>query len=259
VRHPDSEADIWWGPVNIPLDSRAFAINRERARDYLNSRERLYCFDGFAGWDPKYRIKVRVICSRPYHALFMHTMLIRPTEEQLEKFGAPDFIIYNAGAFPANQFTSGTGSKTSVELSLEEKELVILGTEYAGEMKKGVFTVANYFAPKTGVLSMHCSATAKVRKATWSVPKCFLHPQSPDWCRWSTVWSPILSTENHKTPGSRTGSGAGVHTEAGWRYTDDGQKHIEHDDSSEHPAAAINRNTAKRQRSWRRRCSTSSH
>ena len=79
VEHPDSKSDIWWGPVNIPCDEHTFQINRQRAIDYLNTRERLYCFDGFAGWDPKYRIKVRVICSRPYHALFMHTMLIRPT------------------------------------------------------------------------------------------------------------------------------------------------------------------------------------
>jgi phosphoenolpyruvate carboxykinase (ATP) len=56
VRHPDSEAEVWWGPVNIPLDPAAFAVNRERARDYLNTRDRLYCFDGFAGWDPKYRV-----------------------------------------------------------------------------------------------------------------------------------------------------------------------------------------------------------
>jgi phosphoenolpyruvate carboxykinase (ATP) len=160
VKHPSSEADVWWGPVNIPFDAHSFAINRERARDYLNTRERLYCFDGFAGWDPKYRIKVRVICSRPYHALFMHTMLIRPTKKELAEFGAPDFLICNAGEFPANRLTAGVNSKTSICLSLEDRELIILGTEYAGEMKKGVFTVANYFAPKRGLLSMHCSATA---------------------------------------------------------------------------------------------------
>ena len=100
-----------------------FAINRERAIDYLNTRERLYCFDGFAGWDPKYRIKVRVICSRPYHALFMHTMLIRPTREELASFGEPDFVIYNAGAFPANRCTTGMGSTTSIDLSLEDKRV----------------------------------------------------------------------------------------------------------------------------------------
>jgi phosphoenolpyruvate carboxykinase (ATP) len=160
VKHPDSEANVWWGAVNLPLDARSFVINRERARDYLNTRDRLYCFDGFAGWDPKYRIKVRVICSRPYHALFMHTMLIRPTKQELDAFGTPDFVICNAGAFPSNRFTTGVDSKTSICLSLEDRELIILGTEYAGEMKKGVFTVANYFAPKRGLLSMHCSATA---------------------------------------------------------------------------------------------------
>ncbi len=160
VKHPDSENDVWWGPVNSPCDERTFAINRQRARDYLNTRERLYCVDGFAGWDPKYPRKVRVICSRPYHALFMHNMLIRPTKQELAGFGQPDFTIYNAGAFPANRLTTGMGSTTSIDLSLETKELIILGTEYAGEMKKGVFTIANYLAPKHGILSMHCSATA---------------------------------------------------------------------------------------------------
>src|SRR6516225_5992134 len=158
VKHPDSEANVWWGTVNIPITPQTFAINRERARDYLNICARIYCFDGFAGWE--HPIKVRVICSRPYHALFMHTMLIRPTKEQLADFGRPDFVIYNAGAFPANSLTSGMGSKTSVDLSIEDNEMVILGTEYAGEMKKGVFTLANYLAPKRGILSMHCSATA---------------------------------------------------------------------------------------------------
>jgi phosphoenolpyruvate carboxykinase (ATP) len=160
VKHPESEKDVWWGPVNIPCDARTFTVNRQRAIDYLNTCERLYCFDGFAGWDPKYRIKVRVICSRPYHALFMHTMLIRPTKGELANFGKPDFTILNAGAFPANRLTTGMGSTTSIDLSLEDRELIILGTEYAGEMKKGVFTVANYFAPRRGILSMHCSATA---------------------------------------------------------------------------------------------------
>src|ERR1700758_52631 len=160
VKHGASEIEVWWGPVNIPLEPRTFAINRERACDYLNTRERLYCFDGFAGWDPNYRMKVRVICSRPYHALFMRTMLIRPTRQELAEYGKPDFVILNAGAFPANRLTAGMGSKTSIDLSLEDRQLIILGTEYAGEMKKGVFTVANYLAPKRGILSMHCSATA---------------------------------------------------------------------------------------------------
>jgi phosphoenolpyruvate carboxykinase (ATP) len=160
VKHPASEKDVWWGSVNVPIDDATFQINLERARDYLNTRKKLYCVDAFAGWDPKNRVKVRVICSRPYHALFMHIMLIRPTPEELAEFGEPDGVIYNAGEFPANQRTSGMTSKTSIDLSLEARQMVILGTEYAGEMKKGVFTFLNYFAPRRNILSMHCSATA---------------------------------------------------------------------------------------------------
>ncbi|MGF1508265.1 MAG: phosphoenolpyruvate carboxykinase (ATP) [Myxococcota bacterium] len=150
--------EVWWGPVNIPLTEHVFDINRERAVDYLNTRDQLYVVDGFAGWDPRYRIKVRVICERAYHALFMRNMLIRPTEEELANYGEPDFVIFNAGRFPANLQTEGMTSKTSVDLSFERREFVILGTEYAGEMKKGVFTIMNYLMPKQDVLSMHCSA-----------------------------------------------------------------------------------------------------
>src|SRR5208283_2613638 len=85
VKHPDSEADVWWGTVNIPITPQPFAIIRERAQDYL---------------------KIRVICSLPYHALFMHNMLIRPSKQQLAEYGKPGFVIYNAGAFPANSLTS---------------------------------------------------------------------------------------------------------------------------------------------------------
>ena len=105
VRHPQSDRDVWWGPVNFPLDELTFAINRERAVDYLNTRPRLYCVDAFAGWERATRLKVRVICARPYHALFMYNMLIRPSEEELTAFGEPDFVIYNAGGFPANRYT----------------------------------------------------------------------------------------------------------------------------------------------------------
>lgn len=158
VDHPNSSEDVWWGSVNIKLDEHTFLVNRERATDYLNTRRQLYVIDAFAGWDPKFQIKVRVICSRPYHALFMHNMLIRPTAEQLENFGEPDYVIFNAGHFPANRLTSTMTSKTSIDFSFEQKQIVILGTEYAGEMKKGIFTIMNYLMPKRGMLSMHCSA-----------------------------------------------------------------------------------------------------
>lgn len=158
VDNPASSKDIWWGDVNIPVVEDTFDINRERAVDYLNSLERVFVFDGFAGWDPDHQIKVRIICERPYHALFMNNMLIRPTAEQLASFGEPDFVVFNAGRFPANSHTEGMSSKTSISLSFERGEFVILGTEYAGEMKKGVFTIMNYLMPKKDVLSMHCSA-----------------------------------------------------------------------------------------------------
>jgi phosphoenolpyruvate carboxykinase (ATP) len=155
---PASSPDIWWGDVNVRLDEHTFLINRQRAIDFLNSREYLYVVDGFAGWDPRYRIVVRVICARAYHALFMQNMLIRPTKHELARFGKPDLVIYNAGQFPANTFTQGMASTTSIDLCFERGEMSILGTEYAGEMKKGVFTALNYLMPKRGVLSMHCSA-----------------------------------------------------------------------------------------------------
>ncbi|KAF5705346.1 phosphoenolpyruvate carboxykinase [Fusarium globosum] len=133
-------------------------INRERAVDYLNTRSRIYVIDGFAGWDEKYRIRVRVICARAYHALFMRNMLIRPSREELKDFH-PDYTIYNAGKFPANRYTEGMTSGTSVAINFEQKEMVILGTEYAGEMKKGVFTVLFYEMPiKHNVLTLHSSA-----------------------------------------------------------------------------------------------------
>ena len=169
VKHPESEKDVWWGPVNFPLEEQGFHINRERAIDYLNTCERLYVVDAFAGWHPQHRLKIRIICSRPYHALFMHTMLIRPTREVLATFGEPDYVIFNAGRFPANRLTAGMTSKTSIDLSFEERQMVILGTEYAGEMKKGVFTIMNYLMPKRGLLSMHCSATADIHSESSSV------------------------------------------------------------------------------------------
>ncbi len=158
VEHPDSQNDVWWGTVNIKIDEHTFLVNRERAIDFMNTRRQLYIIDGYAGWDPKYQIKVRVICSRPYHAFFMHNMLIRPTSEQLETFGEPDYVIFNAGHFPANRLTSYMTSKTTIDFCFNRKQIVILGTEYAGEMKKGIFTVMNYLMPKQGILSMHCSA-----------------------------------------------------------------------------------------------------
>lgn len=96
-----TEKDIWWGDVNIPLSPNSFKKLESRCIDYLSSRPRLYVVDGYAGWDPKFRIKVRVITCRGYHAHFMRNMLIVPTKDELAQdfFGQnePDYIIFNAG------------------------------------------------------------------------------------------------------------------------------------------------------------------
>merc|ERR1711963_47104 len=143
--------DVWWGKVNVKLDYKSFLTNRERAVDYLNTRTRLYIVDGFGGWEEEFRVPVRVITSRAYHALFMQNMLVPPTEAELEKFMGTGkdkpFVIFNAGVFPCNRQTDGMTSSTSVSVSFKRKEMVILGTQYAGEMKKGVFTVMNYLMP----------------------------------------------------------------------------------------------------------------
>ena len=163
VDEPMTSDDIWWGDVNIRLTERSFAINRQRAIDYLNTRDRIFVFDGFAGWDPSYRLRIRVIAESAYHALFMNNMLIRPTAEELGEFGEPDLVILNAGSFPANPYTAQMTSTTSIDFSIPDGELVILGTQYAGEMKKGVFTVMNYLMPRRGFSV--CTA-ARTRQST---------------------------------------------------------------------------------------------
>lgn len=165
VDEATSSHNIWWGPVNKQVEELTWKISRSRALDYLRTREKLFVIDAFAGWDPKYRIKVRIICARAYHALFMTNMLIRPTKEELENFGEPDFTIYNAGQFPANIHTKGMTSATSVEINFKDMEMVILGTEYAGEMKKGIFTVMFYLMPiKHKVLTLHSSCNQGVEQ-----------------------------------------------------------------------------------------------
>ncbi|GBG64489.1 hypothetical protein CBR_g45185 [Chara braunii] len=157
VREDLTSADLWWGEgsPNIEMDEETFLINRERAVDYLNSLNKVFVNDQFLNWDPKNRIKVRIITARPYHSLFMYNMCIRPTPEELRDFGEPDFTIYNAGKFPCNRFTNYMTSSTTINIHLKRREMVILGTQYAGEMKKGLFGLMNYLMPKRGILSLH--------------------------------------------------------------------------------------------------------
>lgn len=162
----ESTKDIWWDEdsPNIKIDKKHFLINRETAICYLNNQQKLYVFDGYAGWDIKNRIKIRIICTRAYHCLFMHNMLIRPTDAELYSFGEPDYVIYNSGEFPCNRFTGYMTSSTSIDFDFSRKEIVILGTQYAGEMKKGVFSIIHYIMPKKNILSLHSSATSSLDK-----------------------------------------------------------------------------------------------
>ncbi|GIX63971.1 pep-carboxykinase i [Babesia caballi] len=151
-----SKSHVWWGKVNIELSESSYAVNRERAIDYINLQQRIYVTDAYAGWDPEHRIRVRIISTRAYHALFMKNLLIEPTAEELRSF-EPDFVLYNAGAFPCNRYTEGVSSSTSICLSYKRMEMVILGSEYAGEMKKGIFTLMMYLMPLKGLLPLHSS------------------------------------------------------------------------------------------------------
>ena len=156
-----TENDICWGHVNIPIEHKAYLFCQSRAIDYMSSRHRIFVTDGYYGWDPKYRLKIRVISVRPYHALFMRNMLIVPTKEELDRDFSGDQIdyhVFNAGEHPNNKLYEGTGTKTAVCINLSEKNMTILGTQYAGEMKKGLFTIINYLMPKIGILPIHASA-----------------------------------------------------------------------------------------------------
>ncbi|PRQ33134.1 putative carboxy-lyase [Rosa chinensis] len=157
VKDETTEEELWWGrgSPNIEMDEHTFMVNRERAVDYLNSLDKVFVNDQYLNWDPENRIKVRIVSARAYHSLFMHNMCIRPSPEELENFGTPDFTIYNAGQFPCNRYTHYMTSSTSIDLNLGRREMVILGTMYAGEMKKGLFSLMHYLMPKRQILSLH--------------------------------------------------------------------------------------------------------
>lgn len=129
LKDEKENAEIWWGKVNMPMEPSQYAKVYQRALDYLNNRERIYVVDGYIGWDPKYKLRVRIFCTRAYHALFMNNMMIRPTQEELSTdFDVIDFSIYNAGEFYASPSTASKDSRTCVALNFDQKQGVILGT-----------------------------------------------------------------------------------------------------------------------------------
>ena len=156
VDTPAVHDDINWGKVNFPIDKEKYNAIKDKMLAYLQNRE-LYVFDGFAGADPKYTQRFRIVNEYASQNLFMHQLLIRPTEEQLGTF-VPDYTLYAAPGFHCIPELDGVNSECAILLDLEGHEILIAGNQYSGEMKKAVFTVMNYILPKQGILPMHCSA-----------------------------------------------------------------------------------------------------
>ena len=160
VLDDETRDNVHWGKVNIPISPESYCLNRQRAVDYLNMCSRVFVTDQYAGWDLKYQKKIRVISARPYHALFMTQMLIRDEPKEIARNfkNGPDFTILNAGEFVSDPNLTDVTGKCSVDVNFTAKQLVILGSSYAGEMKKGVFTMMHYYMPQKNCLSMHASA-----------------------------------------------------------------------------------------------------
>ncbi|MDQ4081754.1 MAG: phosphoenolpyruvate carboxykinase (ATP), partial [Actinomycetota bacterium] len=157
VREPESEDRIWWGDVNRPIEEDRFEGLRDKVVAHLEDAERLYVVDAFAGADPAHRIGVRVVTDSAWHALFAKTLFIEPTDEDLEDHRA-DALVLHAPAVEADPDEDGTRTETFIVLHPSRGEVVIGGTEYAGEIKKSIFALMNDRLPLQGVFPMHCSA-----------------------------------------------------------------------------------------------------
>ena len=160
VDEGSSNKNLWWGPVNAKIDESIFDDLYEQVVDYYNHSDdsNTYVFDGFAGADPTYRLNVRIIAKKAWQAHFAHNMFIRPENGELDGFN-PDFTIINASDVYNQKFEAyGMHSKTFIIFHMAKQIAIIGGTEYGGEMKKGIFSVLNYMLPLQGVLAMHCSA-----------------------------------------------------------------------------------------------------
>ncbi|MBC8063758.1 MAG: phosphoenolpyruvate carboxykinase (ATP) [Chlorobia bacterium] len=159
VREPSSVEHIWWDN-NAEMSPETFEHVRNKVRTYAEDKK-LYVIDTFGGADLHHRISVRFIVERPYHALFIKQLLIRPSAEELANF-QPEWTVCDMCRLYAVPAVDGTRSEAVIALNFAEKQVLILGTEYAGEMKKSVFTIMNYLLPLKGVMSMHCSANIGV-------------------------------------------------------------------------------------------------
>ena len=156
VDSPMVHDEIAWGKINVPIEKAKYEALKAKVLAYLQNKD-LYVFDGFAGADPKYTQRFRIVNELASQNLFIHQLLIRPTEEELENY-VPDYTIYAAPGFKCIPEVDGVNSEAAIIIDYEAHEVLICGSGYAGEIKKSVFSVMNYVLPKNGILSMHCSA-----------------------------------------------------------------------------------------------------
>lgn len=156
VDTPAVHDDIDWGKVNVPISAEKYEGIYNRMMAYLQGRD-IFVFDGFAGADETYHLPVRVVNELASQNLFIHQLLVRPTAEQLENF-IPGFTVIAAPGFKCIPAVDGVNSEAAILVNFDKRTVLIAGSQYAGEIKKSIFSVMNYLLPKQGVLSMHCSA-----------------------------------------------------------------------------------------------------
>lgn len=157
VRDEVSKDTIDWGYVNQAIDENVFNKLYEKVTAHLQEKNKLYLFKGFAGSDKNYQLPIQVFNEFAWHNLFAKQMFIRPTEEEL-KTHKPGFTVVSSPSFKANPETDGTKSEAFILVSFKKRIVLIGGTEYAGEIKKSIFSVMNYLLPQRDILPMHCSA-----------------------------------------------------------------------------------------------------
>ena len=157
VRADDAVEGVWWGEVNRPLRRSQFNAVRDRVQAHLREHD-LFVFDGYAGADPTHRLPVRIVTTLAWHSLFARNMFRRePDGAVLEAF-EPSFTVISAPSCLADPDVHGTDGTTFILVDLSQRQVLIGGTAYAGEIKKSIFTVMNYLMPEQRVLPMHCSA-----------------------------------------------------------------------------------------------------
>ena len=167
VKNEASEETVWWTSDeykndNKPCSEEAWNDLRAKAIKQLSGKK-LYVVDTFCGTNEATRLKVRFIMEVAWQAHFVTNMFIRPTAEELANYGEPDFVCYNASKAKVDNYQElGLNSETATVFNLKSKEQVILNTWYGGEMKKGIFSLMNYYNPLRGIASMHCSANTNM-------------------------------------------------------------------------------------------------